>query len=202
MIITGIEPINKKKCQVYLDGEPVFPLYNGEVSRYQLRPAMELEEETYQVIRSEIVLKRAKLRAMHLLTDMGRTEAQLRTKLLRDGYSEEIVSEAVAYVKSFGYINDLEYARSFINNRKERKSRKEIYASLCQKGISREWIEQALEEEYQQGDSQEAICVLLRKKGYDSEKADYEEKHKVMTYLVRKGFSYEEIRSAMQLDEW
>ena len=202
MIITRIEPINKKKCQVYLDGEPVFPLYKGEISRYQLETEMELEEETYQNIRCEIVLKRVKLRAMHLLTDMGRTEAQLRTKLLRDGYSEEIVSEAVAYVKSFGYINDLEYARSFINSRKERKSRKEIYASLCQKGISREWIEKAMEEEYQCEDSKEAICTLLRKKGYDAEKAGYEEKHKVMAYLVRKGFSYEEIRSAMRLDEW
>ena len=86
MVITRIEPINKTKCQVYLDGEPVFPLYKGEISRYQLKPEMELEEETYQIIRCEIVLKRVKLRAMHLLTDMGRTEAQLRTKLLRDVY--------------------------------------------------------------------------------------------------------------------
>ena len=145
MVITGIEPINKTKCQVYLDGEPVFPLYKGEISRYQLKPEMELEEETYQIIRCEIVLKRVKLRAMHLLTDMGRTEAQLRTKLLRDGYSEEIVSEAVAYVKSFGYINDLEYARSLLIAAKRRKSRKEILCfivperNFTRNGLKKRW---------------------------------------------------------------
>ena len=117
--------------------------------------------------------------------------------------TEQLQRELSSFeMKSFGYINDLEYARSFINSRKERKSRKEIYASLCQKGISREWIEKAMEEEYQYEDSKEAIRTLLRKKGYDAEKADNEEKHKVMAYLVRKGFSYEEVRSAMRLDEW
>ncbi len=75
---------------------------------------------------------------MHLLNDMWRTEAQLFEKLTRNEYPADIVEAAISYVKSFGYINDYEYARSFIESRKERKkkSRREIYMQLVGKGVS------------------------------------------------------------------
>ena len=62
------------------------------------------------------------------------------------GYAEDAVEAAIRYVKSFGYINDVEYARSFIDSRKERKSKKELYAALVQKGVSSEIVEQVFEE--------------------------------------------------------
>ena len=46
---------------------------------------------------------------MHLLNDMARTESQLRDKLKLGGYPSEITEAAIAYVKSFGYINDDAY---------------------------------------------------------------------------------------------
>ena len=202
MVITGIEPINKTKCQVYLDGEPVFPLYKGEISRYQLKPEMELGEETYQIIRCEIVLKRVKLRAMHLLTDMGRTEAQLRTKLLRDGYSEEIVSEAVAYVKSFGYINDLEYARSFINSRKEEKAEKRFMLHCARKEFHENGLKKRWKKNINTRIPKRRFALSFGKKVMMRKKQIMKRSIRSWAYLVRKGFSYEEVRSAMRLDEW
>ena len=83
---------------------------------------------------------------MHLLSDMGRTESQLRTKLKQGGYAEDAVEAAIRYVKSFGYINDVEYARSFIDSRKERKSKKRTLCGTCKKGVSSEIVEQVFEE--------------------------------------------------------
>ena len=48
---------------------------------------------------------------------MDRTEAQLREKLLQAEFSPELVEEAVAYVKSFGYIDDERYVRNYIEYR-------------------------------------------------------------------------------------
>lgn len=149
------------------------------------------------VAKSEPTAKSAKLRAMRLLNDMGRTEAQLRTKLKQGGYQDDDVEEAIAYVKSFGYVNDLEYARSFIESRKGRKSRKEMYAALEQKGIQGETIDQAFEESYEIGDSQAAIEEIIRKKRFDPETAEYAEKQKLAGYLMRKGFAYEDVRRAV-----
>ena len=202
MTVTKIEPVTKTRYKVYVDGQFAFVLYKGELSRYHIAEDSELEEKTYQSIRKEIILKRAKLRAMHLLNDMGRTESQLRTKLLRNDYPSDIVEEAIAYVKSFGYINDAEYTRSFIENRKEKKSKKEIYAALCQKGLPKDLIETALEECYADDDSIGAIEAIVRKKKFDPKSTDYKEMQKMMGYLVRKGFRYDDIRQVIQVSEW
>lgn len=202
MTVTKIEPVTKTRYKVYVDGQFAFVLYKGELSRYHIAEDSELEEEIYQNLRKEIVLKRAKLRAMHLLNDMGRTESQLRTKLLRNDYPSDIVEEAIAYVKSFGYINDAEYARNFIENRKEKKSKKEIYAALCQKGLPKDLIETALEERYADDDSIAAIEAIVRKKKFDPKSTDYKEMQKMMGYLVRKGFRYDDIRQVIQVSEW
>ncbi|MCI6122018.1 regulatory protein RecX [Blautia obeum] len=202
MTVTKIEPVTKTRYKVYVDGQFAFVLYKGELSRYHIAEDSELEEEIYQNLRKEIVLKRAKLRAMHLLNDMGRTESQLRTKLLRNDYPPDIVEEAIAYVKSFGYINDAEYARNFIENRKEKKSKKEIYAALCQKGLPKDLIETALEERYADDDSIAAIEAIVRKKKFDPKSTDYREMQKMMGYLVRKGFRYDDIRQVIQVSEW
>jgi regulatory protein len=70
-----------------------------------------------------VLVKRARLRALHLLNDMGRTESQLRQKLKQNDYPDDVVEDAIRYVKSFGYVNDKEYARSYIINRKDYKDR-------------------------------------------------------------------------------
>ena len=190
MVVTRVEAVTKTKYKVYVDGQFAFILYKGELSRFHIAEDQELSQESYEKIRTEVILKRAKLRAMHLLNDMWRTEAQLREKLTRNEYPADIVEAAISYVKSFGYINDYEYARSFIESRKERKSRREIYMQLVGKGVSRE-----------REDSTEAIRRLLEKKHYDRENTTPEEKKKIMAYLVRKGFGYDDIRRTMQIYE-
>lgn len=201
MTVTKIEPVTKTRFRVYVDGQFVFVLYKGELSRYHIAADGELSRETYEEICRNVILKRAKARALHLLNDMGRTESQLRTKLKQGGYAEGAIEEAIRYVKSFGYLNDLEYARSFIAGRKNRKSRKELYAALCQKGIARELTEQALEEYYDGEDSKEAIRTLIRKKKFEPETADYVQRQKMAGYLMRKGFGYDEIRQVLGMEE-
>ena len=86
MTVTKIEPLSKTRYKVYLDGQFAFTLYKGELSRYHIAEESVIEDDIYDSLRL-IVIKRAKLRAMHLLSDMGRTESQLRTKLKQGGLS-------------------------------------------------------------------------------------------------------------------
>ena len=83
MVVTRVEAVTKTKYKVYVDGQFAFILYKGELSRFHIAEDQELSQESYEKIRTEVILKRAKLRAMHLLNDMWRTEAQLREKLTR-----------------------------------------------------------------------------------------------------------------------
>lgn len=202
MTVTKTEAVTKAKYKVYIDGQFAFILYKGELSRYHIAEGARIDEEVCHKILTEVILKRAKRRALHLLNDMGRTEEQLKTRLRRDLYPEDIIDDTIDYVKSFGYINDAAYAQCFVETRKGKKSRKEIYAQLCRKGLKDEEIEAAFEECYGSGDAREAIETILRKKKYDPRKAGWEDTRKILGYLTRKGFGYEDIRQVIQVSEW
>lgn len=195
MLVTRIEA-SGKKYRVFVDGELAFILYKSELSSHSIKEGAEISQEIYEEIKERVVLKRAKKKALKLLEDMDRTEAQLRERLLQNGYLEETAKKAMEYVKSFGYINDSVYAKKFVEAKKGKKSRREIYASLCRRGLSRETIENAFRECFERGDSLEAIRTIARKRGYTPGAADEEEKRRLLAYLARKGFDLEEIRQA------
>lgn len=198
MKVTRVETVTKTRYRIEIDGQFAFVLYKGELSHYRLAEEAEISEEIYQEIMQEVVIKRARKKAMDLLNVMDRTEGDLRQKLEQSGYLPEAVDAAVAYVKSFGYIDDERYVRLYIENRKGKRSRKEISAGLVQKGVAREMIDRFMEECYEKEDAGEAIRALLQKKRFRPEEADPVQTQKMYAYLARKGFSYEDIRNAVR----
>lgn len=202
MQVTRLEPVTKTKFKVYLDEQFAFVLYKGELSRYGIKEESELSQEVVEKIKEEVLLKRSRLRAMHLLEHMDRTEQQLRNKLKQDLYPEDIIDSAMQYVKSFGYIGDEGYARRYISSRQNAKSKKEITVELRQKGVSQEIIQEALQECYEERDELDAIHKLVEKKHFDAENATDKEKKKMYGYLLRKGFKYDDIRQVIQVSLW
>lgn len=198
MIVTKTEACTKTKYKVYLDGAFAFVLYKGEMSRFGITEGEDIPEETVEKIRTEVILKRAKLRAMHLLEDMDRTEAELREKLRQGRYPEEAVEGAVAYVRSFGYLDDARYAENFVVSRKASKSRREIRMLLNRKGIEDKWIERAFEICYENEDEQEAVLRILRKKKVDPRTTDDAQMQKIYGFLARKGFRFDTVRQVIQ----
>ncbi len=198
MRVTRAEAVTKTRYRIEIEGQFAFVLSKSELSHYQLAEGAEIDESRYRLIMEETIIRRAKKKALDLLNVMDRTEGELRQKLAESSFPAEAVDAAVAYVKSFGYINDERYVRLFIENRKGKRSRKEICAGLVQKGIERENIEQAMEEYYGKDAAVEAVMALLLKKHYRPGEEDPAAVRKMMAYLGRKGFSYDEIRRGMQ----
>ena len=91
--------------------------------------------------------KRAKLRAMNLLTKRPYTEKKLRQKLVEGKYPEDIIDIALAYVKSYGYIDDEAYARDYISYHMASESPLRIRQKLMEKGIDGDTINACLEEQ-------------------------------------------------------
>ena len=198
MMVTRTEPCGKTRYRIYLDGEPAFILYKGEMKKMGIREGESISAGTEETIRSEILYRRARLRAMHLLEGMDRTEEGLCEKLRQSEYPEDVIEKAVAYVRSFGYINDARYAENFILSRRDSKSRRELEALLAKKGVSRENIDQAFSICYSEEEEQKAIQKILRKKRVDPKTAEGAELRKIYGYLARKGFRYDAIRQVIQ----
>ena len=155
-----------------------------------------IEEKSELEIKEEV--RRAKLRALHLLTAMDRTEANLREKLAAS-YEEEVVETAVAYVKSFGYLDDDRYVKNYIESKSRSKSRKQIEQELLfKKGISKEAIERGFECAEQE-DVSAVIEKYMRKKHIDPTTCDYEQKQKFFAYMMRKGFQIDDLKKVFDL---
>lgn len=203
MRITQVVELSKSRSKVYIEQEFAFVLYKGELRLYRIKEGGEIEEEIYDTIMKEVLPKRAKLRAMNLLMSREYTTAQLAAKLRQGFYPEVVIQEALDYVASFHYTDDLRYAEDYITGHESTRSRRRIEQDLLNKGVSRELIEQAWSVWEEKGGCQnEAVMIehLLEKKNYNPEEADYKEQQKIFAFLLRKGFNGEQIRRALRTD--
>ena len=203
MIVTQLSEISRGRYRVYAEDEIAFVLYRGELKRLGIREGEEIPEESLREIQEEILPKRAKKRAMNLLQRRDYTAAGLREKLRNGDYPEASIEDAITYVESYGYIDDLRYARDFILYNLDRKSRTRIEQDLQRKGIDRKLIQQVFTELEEKGTSQDEetmIRALLQKKKYNAKMATSQEKQRMYAFLYRRGFHSETINRVLSLD--
>ena len=202
MYVTKIEPVTKTKYKVFIDGQFAFVLYKGELSRYHIAQDTEVDERLVSQILSEIVLKRAKLRAMHLLTDMDRTESQLRTKLKQGLYPDDIIEQAMAYVKSFGYVEDEIMQGDLCSADRTARAKKKFMHHSVRKVSQKRRLTKSWKSDYEMEEERGAIQKILEKRDLCREATESSKKAKICGYLLRKGFRYEDIRQVIQVSEW
>lgn len=203
MQINVMEPVTRNRVRLVLDNGESFILYSGELRLLKIKGVGVLSDEVYHTIVSDILPKRARMRAMHLLTSRDYTEHQLRSKLCESGYPDTVVDAALEYVRSYGYVNDSRYAVEFISQERERHNRKEIEIKLMRKGIPQSVIEEAFFAVYRDsdGDNPESDELMLIRKalsklGFTGAES-YEERQKLLARFYRKGFSPELVRTVM-----
>ena len=201
MLITAIESYGSKKAKVFLENEFAFVLYKGELSKYGITEQGELTEASYQELMDEVLKKRCRLYAMKLLTARPYSKKALTDKLNDAMYPVILVEDAIAYVESFGYINDEQYCADLIDSLSKKDSLPVIRRKLKQKGLSDAIIEGCLAEKEDDlaQQSEELLISLIRKKTRNGLPEDQKEEAKLYRYLTGKGYSISQIRKAISL---
>lgn len=197
MIVTGIRQLTKQKIEISLDGQPAFVLYKGELSHYQIREGQVLSEEIYREILEQVLVKRARRYALHLLAKRDYTQRELQQKLERAGYPQEVTEDALTYVKSYRYVDDDRYARQYVEQYKECKSRRQLQQEMARRGVPRELAEQALEDT-QRPSEQQVIRQLVEKKCRNKQEMTQKEIQRLYGFLARRGFQSSDIRAVFR----
>ena len=145
----------------------------------------------------------AKRRAMHLLggRDYGRNEL---VEKLKNNYSEDTAVTVADLMCEYGYVDDERYAeklaRQYITVRKYGKSRAALM--MRQKLLDPDTIENALGK-YSADDITAEIAEILRKKYYDRLFLEglegRKEMQKIIAALARRGYGYNDIKSALYI---
>lgn len=198
VVVESVEQLSRGKRRLHLDNGEVWVLYSGELRTYALSEGTELTQTQYEKIRYDVIGRRAKKRALHLLEKMDRTEQQLRKKLLESEYPEDLAEEAIAYVKRFHYVDDTRYADCYVRLRGASKSRGKLLAELQGKGVDRELASQVLSEHEDERDEPQMIRELMCKRGYDPQTASLQDQQRMYGYLMRRGFQCEDVCKAIR----
>lgn len=194
MKITAVEPRRKQMCALFIDGEYVMNLDAQTLIENRFDVGREIDDDELKEIIDKSNERRAKEKALWLISYRSHSKKELFDKLKR-GFDEESAQKAVDRMEELGLINDEEfaklYARKLVNGKK--MSVKAAEFELYRKGIDKITAEQVLGElEY---DPQTQIIEFITKKykNIDDEKI----KRRAVAALQRKGYSWDEIKSAL-----
>lgn len=109
-----------------------------------------------------------------------------------EGASKTVTDRVFDRLLDKGYINDEKFARFWIDNRNQRKgmSMRKLKAELLAKGIANSVIGSLIESSNRNDDDELRKIIVKKRHRYD-------DPAKFIQYLVRQGFSYDDIKTAL-----
>lgn len=208
-VITSVEiqktsRSNLPRFNIFLDGKFAFGADEDLVVKYRLVKGKNLNPAEIDQLVYESEVGKLLGRMYGLFSIRQRTEREVRDYFrIKNSQAkikdQEIASDSaidlvIEELKKKGLINDLEFAKSWVDARRRSKQKGAIAlkSELIQKGIDREIIEQVLSVEV----DEEALALeSIQKKLANFSKYDPNTfKKKVFDYLMRRGFDYSTVQ--------
>jgi regulatory protein len=190
-----VQKRNPQRVNVYLDGEYAFGL--ARITAAWLHVGQELSSEKIAQLKAQDTEEIAYQRALRLLSFRPRSSAEVRQKLNRLGYSEEVIDSVLARLLRSGLIDDARFAKEWADNRNEfrPRSRRALEYEMRQRGLARDEIDQALD-----GLDENSLALQAARKysrrlqGLPA--TDF--RRKLYGFLARRGFGYETAKAAVE----
>ena len=181
--------------KIYLDTEEIMDISPLIRQKYDLKVNDNIER-FYDEISYEASLEKG----IFLISLKDRTKKEVRLKLEEKFWNKNAVLKAIEKLEEFGYLNDLNYAISYIESKTYGKNR--ISYNLFQKGIDRSTVEKAyltLDEEKEENIDDVKLGKLIDKNSRkinssnSRDEKKLKEEQKLIQYLARQGFSLDKI---------
>lgn len=194
MIITAIEPRRKSLSAIYIDGEFALKLDTETVLSERLKVGTEIDDERLLELIKTSDARRAKEKALWLISYRDHSEGELRQKLSKD-YGEEAVDKAVERLMELRLINDENFAKKYAESLSQKHlSQRQIQQKLRLKGIDKDLSAETVED--LNLDEKEDIRALIEKK-YIRKLSDEADLRRTVAALQRRGFNYSDIKAVI-----
>lgn len=195
MRIDRIEASKHKRGRVlvFLEDGACLKITEQELLDFGLRRGDELDEVRLGALKKAAGISNVKVTAADLVGKRAMSRHDLETKLKEKGASEAEARYAAEWLEAIGAINDQDYAAALARHYAGRGyGSAYIRQKLREKGVPRELWEEALE---QLDTGETALDTFLQSKlrGRRPEEA---EKRRLSNALLRRGFSWGEIKEA------
>jgi regulatory protein len=123
-------------------------------------------------------------------------DSRTKTGEVKKGVSPEVTTRVFNRLTEKGYVDDQKFARFWVENRNATKgtSMRKLVAELRSKGVEQSIIEKNLGDS-ERSDNNELQKIIAKKRHR------YPDEQKLMQYLARQGFQYDDIKQALSNGE-
>ena len=180
---------------VFTEDGACLKITEQELLDFGLRAGDEVDDRTLQRLQEASQISDVKGRAAELIGRRAMSRRDLEKKLMDKGASPEAAQEAGDWLESIGALNDGEYAGLLIRHYSQMGyGPARLREKLYEKGVPRELWEEAME---QAPACEDKIDSFLEKKLLDR-LPDEREKKRLTDALLRRGFSWGQIKAAWE----
>ena len=192
-VITALRQTSPERVSIELEGGEEIKATLGLTAELRLFVGKILEEAELESLRSSASLALCKNRALELLSYRPMSAKELRDKLTQKGESPEAAQAAADWLIAQGLLDDARYGGMVVRHYAGKGyGAGRIRQELQRRGVPREYWEDAMAELPEPEDKLDAFLTSRLK-----DPKDRAQVQKVSAALLRRGFSWEEIRSAL-----
>jgi regulatory protein len=182
----------KKRVSVYIDGVFSFTLNNEVVVQAGLHKSQDIHSDQIRELKDSDIYQTCLNTAMNFLGYRPRSEAEIKQRLHKRGFGNDIVGKVLTRLKEQKLIDDPAFAQYWRDNRLafNPRSKRVIKLELRQKGINVETIDEIADE---LDDEESAYKIALKKVRFLTSLSYEEFRNYLYNHLRRRGFSYDVI---------
>ncbi|MGI6612071.1 MAG: regulatory protein RecX [Candidatus Nanosyncoccaceae bacterium] len=199
---------NSDRINVFIDDRFRFGLDISQIVDLGLKVGLEIDENRLAELEIESQFGKLYAQALNYCFIRPRSVREVRDylwkksqpKLLKSGKKtaglpSELTDRVVNRLLEKSYLDDVKFTTWWVENRfiKKGVSRRRLEQDLRRKGVATNIIKQVLDESVR--DDQTELQKMLRKK-----RARYSDDQKLIAYLVRQGFNYDDVRKVVAED--
>lgn len=186
----------KKQVSIFIDGSFSFSISEEVAATSGLKVGQHLSAEHIDKLKKADLSHNCFGAALNYLGYRPRSEDEVRQRLHRRGFNDEVVDKVVIGLKERGLIDDVAFAQYWRDNRLSfnQRSQRLIKLELRQKGVTAETANDVVENLNDEIAAYEAGL----KKARVLANLEYSEFHRRLSgYLRRRGFDYGTIKSVV-----
>lgn len=200
MTITAIRQQERLKGRysVFVDEKYAFSFSADALLDQQLHVGQELDEAQLKAYKKLSADDKAYGLALAYVARRMRSTHELTDYFRRKGYEEPLGTQILHKLEKLGLVDDQKFAEAWVRNRRLLKpvSKRRLTQELRQKRVADETISQVLAED--ETDERSVLNELIARKRRQTK---YQNDLKLMQYLARQGFSYDDIKSALTQED-
>lgn len=206
----AVQARDKNRVNVSVDGSYRFSLAIAQVADLGIRVGKEYDEAELVALEEESIFGKLYVQSLEycLSRPHSRREVQqylyrktrprpTKTGDMKPGVSAALTERVFARLDERGYLDDSSFARYWVENRRLRKgaSVRRLRSELGAKGVLPAIIDAVLAETDRTDLSE--LKKVIEKKAHR-----YDDEQKLMSYLARQGFRFEDIKAVLSEEDY